>query len=214
VARPGTTLRSYVFLDRMQDQLAGFIGTTARGFLPVPGVAAYFVETAPGLVINRLTDVALKATAVTPGIMVVERSFGLLEVHHADQGQVRLAGQAILEFLGFAEEDRVKPRVVSQEVIHGVEPYHAQILNKMRFGDMLIAGESLYILEVEPAGYIAFAANEALKAARVKLVDASLFGAFGRLYLSGPEAQIDSAREVAQRAVEGISGRAATGGDG
>ena len=209
--RLGTTLRSYVFLDRMQDQLAGFIGTTARGFLPVPGVAAYFVETAPGLVINRLTDVALKATAVTPGIMVVERSFGLLEVHHADQGQVRLAGHAMLEFLGLGEDDRVKPTVVSQEVIHGVEPYHAQILNKMRFGDMLIAGESLYILEVEPAGYIAFAANEALKAARVKLVDASLFGAFGRLYLSGPEAQIDSAREVAQRAVEGISGRAATG---
>jgi hypothetical protein len=211
VARLGTTLRSYVFLDRMQDQLAGFIGTTARGFLPVPGVAAYFVETAPGLVINRLTDVALKATAVTPGIMVVERSFGLLEVHHVDQGQVRLAGRAILEFLGLDEADRVKPKVVSQEVIRGVEPYHAQILNKMRFGDMLIAGESLYILEVEPAGYIAFAANEALKVARVKLVDASLFGAFGRLYLSGPEAQIDSAREAAQRAIEGISGREATG---
>jgi hypothetical protein len=212
VASQGITLRSYVFLDRMQDQLAGFIGTTARGFLPVPGVAACFVETAPGLVINRLTDVALKATAVTPGIMVVERSFGLLEMHHADQGQVRLAGQAILEFLGLAAEDRLKPKVISQEVIHGVEPYHAQILNKMRFGDMLIAGESLYVLEVEPAGYIAFAANEALKAARVRLVDATLFGAFGRLYLSGPEAQIDAAREASQRAIEGISGRAATGG--
>src|SRR5213596_3085883 len=77
----------------MQDQLAGFIGTTARGYLPVGGVAAYLIETAPGLVINRLTDVALKATAVTPGILVVERSFGLLEVHHLDQGQVRLAGR-------------------------------------------------------------------------------------------------------------------------
>ncbi len=207
MAALGITLRSYVFLDRMQDQLAGFIGTTARGFLPVPGVAACFVETSPGLVINRLTDVALKATAVTPGIMVVERSFGLLELHHGDQGQVRLAGQAILEFLGVAAEERVKPTVISQEVIHGVEPYHAQILNKMRFGDMLIAGESLYVLEVEPAGYIAFAANEALKAARVRLVDATLFGAFGRLYLSGPEAQIDAAREASQRAIEGISGR-------
>jgi hypothetical protein len=191
----------------MQDQLAGFIGTTARGFLPVGGVAAYFVETAPGLVINRLTDVALKATAATPGIMVVERSFGLLELHHLDQGQVRLAGRAILEYLGVSEVDRLKPQVVSEEVIRGVEPYHAQILNKMRFGDMLIAGESLYILEVEPAGYIAFAANEALKAARVKLVDASLFGAFGRVYLSGPEAQIDAAQQAAQRAIEGLLGR-------
>jgi hypothetical protein len=210
VARPGITLRAYVFLDRMQDQLAGFIGTTARGFLPVPGVAACFVETAPGLVINRLTDVALKATAATPGIMVVERSFGLLELHHPDQGQVRLAGKAILEYLGLEEEERTKPRVVSQEVIRGLEPYHAQILNKMRFGDMLIPGESLQILEVEPAGYIAFAANEALKAARVKFIDASLFGAFGRLYLSGPEAQVDAAAEAAQRAIEGITGRAET----
>jgi BMC domain len=201
------TLRAYVFLDKMQDQLAGFVGTTARGYLPVGGVAAYFIETAPGLVINRLTDVALKATSVTPGLLVVERSFGLLEVHHPDQGQVRLAGKAVLDHLGIGEEERLKPRVVSQEIIRGVEPYHAQIINKMRFGDMLIAGESLFILEVEPAGYVAFAANEALKAARVKLIDASLFGAFGRLYLSGPEAQVDAAREAAQRAIEGIAGR-------
>jgi hypothetical protein len=201
------TLRAYVFLDKMQDQLAGFVGTTARGYLPVGGVAAYFIETAPGLVINRLTDVALKATSVTPGLLVVERSFGLLEVHHPDQGQVRLAGKAVLDHLGIGEEERLKPRVVSQEIIRGVEPYHAQIINKMRFGDMLIAGESLFILEVEPAGYVAFAANEALKAARVKLIDASLFGAFGRLYLSGPEAQVDAAREAAQRAIESIAGR-------
>jgi hypothetical protein len=201
------TLRTYVFLDRMQDQLAAFVGTTARGYLPVGGVAAYFIETAPGLVINRLTDVALKATSVTPGILVVERSFGLLEVHHPDQGQVRLAGKAVLDHIGVAEEGRLKPRVVSQEVIRGVEPYHAQILNKTRFGDMLIAGESLFILEVEPAAYVAFAANEALKTARVKLIDASLFGAFGRLYLSGPEAQVDAARDAAERAIEGIGGR-------
>ncbi len=203
----GITLRAFVFLDKLQDQLAGFIGTTARGFLPVGGVAAYFVETAPGLVINRLTDVALKATAATPGIMVVERSFGLLELHHPDQGQVKLAGRAILDYLQVDEQQRLRPRVVSQEVIRGVEPYHAQILNKMRFGDMLIAGESLYILEVEPAGYVAYAANEALKSARVKLIDASLFGAFGRLYLAGPEAQIDAAQDAARRAIEGITGR-------
>src|SRR5258706_11541391 len=191
----------------MQDQLAGFIGTTARGYLPVGGVAAYFIETAPGLIINRLTDVALKATSVTPGILVVERSFGLLEVHHPDQGQVRLAGTAVLDHLGIGEAERLQPRGVSQEVIRGVEPHHAPTLTNMRFCDMLIAGRSLFILEVEPACYVAFAANEALKAARVKLIDASLFGAFGRLYLSGPEAQVDAAREAAQRAIEGIAGR-------
>ena len=120
---------------------------------------------------------------------------------------MRLAGKAVLEHLGVTEDDRLKPRVVSQEVIRGVEPYHAQILNKTRFGDMLIGGDSLFILEVEPAGYVAFAANEALKASRVKLIDASLYGAFGRLYLAGPEAQVDAASEAARRAIEGIGGR-------
>jgi hypothetical protein len=200
------TLRTYVYLDSLQPQLAAFIGTTARGFLPVAGVASMFIETAPGLIINRITDVALKATRSTPGIMVVERAFGLLEFHHDDKGQVTLGGQAVLDYLGIDEHDRVKPRLVSDQVIRAVEPYHAQLINKIRYGDMLIAGESLLILETEPAGYIAFACNEALKAARVKLIDASLFGAYGRLYLSGPEAQIDAARDAAVRAIDGIQG--------
>lgn len=207
------TLRTYVFLDSLQPQLAAFIGTTARGFLPVPGDASLFLETAPGLIINRITDVALKATQATPAIMVVERAFGLLEIHHHDKGQVLLGGEAVLAHLGIHETDRVKPRAVSDQVIRAVEPYHAQVINKMRYGDMLLAGESLFIFECEPAGYVAFAANEALKAARVKLVDASLFGAYGRLYLSGPEAQIDAARDAAIRAVQGLKGKPATTGD-
>ena len=201
------TLRTYVFLDSLQPQLAAFIGTTARGFLPVAGVASMFIETAPGLIINRITDVALKATSVTPAIMVVERAFGLLEIHHPDKGQVRLGGQAVLDYLGIGESDRLKPRVVSDQVIRAVEPYHAQLINRIRYGDMLIAGESLFILETEPAGYVAFAANEALKAARVKMIDASLFGAFGRLYLSGDEAQIDAARGAALSALATVKGR-------
>ena len=208
------TLRTYVYLDSLQPQLAAFIGTTARGFLPVAGVASMFLETAPGLIINRITDVALKATQVTPGIMVVERAFGLLEFHHDDKGQVRLGGQAVLDYLKIDEHDRVKPRIVSDQVIRAVEPYHAQLINKIRYGDMLLAGESLLILETEPAGYIAFACNEALKAARVKMIDASLFGAFGRLYLSGPEAQIDAARDAAIRAIGNVSGREAPKGQG
>jgi hypothetical protein len=201
------TLRTYVFLDSLQPQLAAFIGTTARGFLPVAGVASMFIETAPGLIINRITDVALKATRATPAIMVVERAFGLLEIHHEDKGQVLLGGQAVLDHLGIGEGDRVKPRVVSDQVIRAVEPYHAQLINRIRYGDMLIAGESLFILETEPAGYISFAANEALKAAHVKMIDASLFGAFGRLYLSGPEAQIDAARDAALRGLQTIKGK-------
>jgi hypothetical protein len=201
------TLRTYVFLDSLQPQLAAFIGTTARGFLPVAGDASMFIETAPGLIINRITDIALKATACTPAIMVVERAFGLLEIHHRDKGQVLDGGQAVLDYLGISEADRVKPRLVSDQVIRAVEPYHAQVINKMRYGDQLLAGESLLVLESEPAGYIAFAANEALKAARIKLIDASLFGAYGRLYLSGDEAQIDAAREAALKGLNGLKGR-------
>jgi len=207
------TLRTYVFIDDLQPQLAAFIGTTARGFLPVPGVASMFIETAPGLIINRITDVALKATSCTPAIMVVERAFGLLEIHDFDKGQVRLGGQAVLDYLELDEHERLKPRVVSDQVIRAVEPYHAQLINKIRYGDMLLAGESLLILETEPAGYIAFACNEAIKAARVKLIDAQLFGAFGRLYLSGPEAQIDAARDAAIGALETLKGKEAPKGE-
>src|SRR5437763_17044124 len=93
------TLRTFVFLDSLQPQLAAFIGTTARGFLPVAGDASMLVETAPGLIINRITDVALKATQCDPAIMVVERAFGLLDIHHRDQGQVQGGGSPIVDYL-------------------------------------------------------------------------------------------------------------------
>src|ERR1043166_8796027 len=127
-------LRTYVFLDSLQPQLAAFIGTTARGFLPVAGDASMFIETAPGLIINRVTDVALKATQATPAIMVVERAFGLLEIHHRDKGQVLDGGTAVLSYLSLREEDRMKPRIVSDQVIRAVEPSHAQVINKIRYG--------------------------------------------------------------------------------
>ena len=122
-------------------------------------MASLFVEIAPGLAINRLMDVALKATRCTPAIMVVERAFGLLEIHEHDKGQVQIGGQAVLDYLKIKENDRMKPRIVSDQVIRAVESYHAQLINKTRYGDMILPGESLLILETEPAGYIAFACN-------------------------------------------------------
>lgn len=201
-----TQLRTYVFIDQLQPQLASFIATTARGFLPVPGQAALYVEIAPGMAVNKITDVALKATKVQPAMQVVERAFGLLEVHDDDQGQVRDAGAAILDFMGLQETDRMKPRVVSDEIIRNVEPYQTQLINRVRYGSMIIPGESLLVFETEPAGYITFVANEAEKAANISLVDLKPFGAFGRLYLSGSEAEIDSAREAAINMLETIQG--------
>ncbi|HEX2572152.1 MAG TPA: hypothetical protein VH877_21590 [Polyangia bacterium] len=204
-----TTLRTYTFLDQLQPQLASFIGKTARGFLPVPYMASLFVEIAPGIAINRVTDVALKATKVVPALQVVERAYGLLEVHDFDQGEVRSAGRAILEHLNAKEEDRLRPKVLTNEIIRAIEPYQAQIINRNSQGMMILPGQSLFILETEPAGYVAFAANEAEKAARVFLVSVTPYGAFGRLYMSGSEAEIDVAAAAAIAAIEGISGKQA-----
>lgn len=200
-------LRTYTFLDSLQPQLASFVGKTARGFLPVPEVAALYVEIAPGIAINRVTDVALKATSVAPAVQVVERAYGLLEVHHEDKGEVLSAGRSILDFLGLAEEERLKPKVATNQIISSVEPYQAQIINRNSAGMMILPGQSLFILETEPAGYVTFAANEAEKAARVFLVNLRPFGAFGRLWMSGPEAEIDAAAEAATSAIESITGQ-------
>ena len=201
------TLRTYTFLDALQPQLASFMGKTARGFLPLPGMASLYVEIAPGIAINRVTDVALKATSVVPAIQVVERAYGLLEVHHPDQGEVRNAGSAILEHLKVSESDRLKPKVLTNQIIRAIEPYQAQIINRNSQGMMILPGESLFMLETEPAGYVSFAANEAEKAADISLVSVTPYGAFGRLYLSGDEAEIDAAAQAAIAAIEGISGK-------
>jgi hypothetical protein len=201
------TLRTYIFLDSLQPQLAAHTGTVSRGFLPLAGMASLYVEIAPGIAINRVMDIALKATRVQPAVQVVERAFGVLEVHHQDQGEVRQAGVAILRALDLEESDRLKPRVLSHQIIRSIEHYQAQLINKIRYGSMIIPGESLFILETEPAAYAVFAANEAEKAARITLVDVKPIGAFGRLYLGGPEAQIDAAAEAVEKALSSVTGK-------
>ena len=201
------TLRTFVFLDSLQPQLAAFIGVTGRGFAPVRDMASLWIEIAPGIAINNITDICLKATAVQPANQVVERAFGILELHHADQGEVRQAGRAALNYLELEEKDRLKPTVVSKQVIRAIESMHAQVVNRNREGSMLIPGESLFILETAPAAYAVYAANEAEKAARIKLVHVQPYGAFGRVMLSGDESNIDSAMEAAVRAIENLSGR-------
>jgi hypothetical protein len=202
------SLRTYTFLDALQPQLATFMGKTARGFLPVPGQASLFIEIAPGIAINRVTDVALKATKVQPALQVVERAYGLLEIHHHDQGEVLSAGAAVLDHLELKEDERLKPKVLTNQIIRAVEAYQTQIINRSSQGMMVLPGQSLFILETEPAGYVAFAANEAEKAARIFLVNVTPYGAFGRLYLSGPEAEIDAAAAAAIAALDAVKGRA------
>ncbi len=200
-------LRTYAFLDSLQPQFASFIATVAKGFLPVAGEAALYLEVAPGMEINALVDVAVKATGVMPGMLIVERAFGLLEVHGKSQGDVRQAGQAVLDSLGITANQRYSPRTVTEQVIRHVDDYHTQLINRTRHGQMILGGQTLYILETEPAGWAALAANEAEKAAKINIVEVRTFGAYGRVYLGGEEADVVEGAAAASRALENIPGR-------
>lgn len=200
-------LRSYVFLDSLQPQMAAFIGSTARGFLPLAGDASLWVEISPGIEINRITDVALKSTKVRPAVQVVERLFGLLEVHSSDQAEVRAAGAAILDALGVQAEERWKPVILSSQIIRRVDAHQTQLINRNRNGMMLIADQTLYVMELEPAAYAVLAANEAEKAADINIVEVRPFGSFGRVYLGGEERDIMAGYTAAVQAIEDMTGR-------
>jgi hypothetical protein len=202
-----TELRSYVFLDNLQPQHAAFLGTVAGGFLPLPGDASLWIEISPGIEINRITDVALKSTDVRPGMQVIERLYGLLEVHSPSQASVRAAGAAILEELGVVESDRLKPRVISSQIIRNLDPHQTQLINRVRHGQMILAGQTLYVMEVAPAAYAALAANEAEKRANLNILEVRAIGSFGRIYLGGDERDIMAGYQAAIDAIESVTGR-------
>ena len=200
-------LRTYIFLDSLQYQMASYISTISRGYYPVAEQACCIMEIAPGIEINRLTDIALKATDVAPGLQVVERSFGLLEVHSDEQADARQAGEAVLQELGKTEDDRIKPRILTSQLIRNVTDHHAQLINKMRYGNMVLRGNTLYILELEPAGYAYYAANEAEKSSHINIINVQGFGRFGRVYIAGDEAEVVESQSIVEARLETISGR-------
>ena len=203
-------LRAYVFLDSLQPQYAAFLGTVAQGFLPIAGMASLYVEISPGVETNRITDIALKSTDVTPGMQIVERLYGMLEIHSVSQADVRQAGHAILNALGLKEEERWKPKIYSSQVIRRIDDYQTQLINRMRHGNMITPGQTLYVMEVQPAAYAALAANEAEKAAEINILEVRAFGSFGRVYLGGEERDIDVGYRAAIKTIEGVSGREIT----
>lgn len=200
-------LRTYVFIDSLQPQLAEYLGTVSQGFLPIPGDACLWMEVAPGMAIHRLTDAALKATRVRLVQQVVERAFGSMLIHHRDQSDVLEAGHIVLNHLKTKEDSRQKCRIAWAETIRSITPDHAVVINRQdRRGSMILPGQSMFILETEPAGYIVYAANEAEKASNITLVDVKAVGAFGRLTLAGKEADIDAAAHAAIDALHHLSG--------
>lgn len=200
-------LRTFTFIDSLQPQLAAFLQTVASGFLPLETQASLFVEIAPGIAINTVTDAALKHTRAIPGMQIVERAYGLIELHHPDKGEVREAGEAILSRLGVSEGERLKPRIVSEQIITGIDGHHSALINRMRHGDVITDNQTLYTLEVHPAAYAAIAANEAEKASPIKLLEMISFGAVGRLWLGGYEAEILEAQKAIRSCLESMAGR-------
>ena len=202
-------LRGAVHLDQMQPQFAATIAANSDGYFPVAGESAFWLEVRPGIVVNRLLDVALKTCDVKPGALITERHYGSLEVHSPDQGQVRMAGEAILRELGLTPQDGLAPKLLTDEVVHQIDDHHAMLINRTRAGMLVLGKDTLYTLEVTPAVHVLLAANEAEKASSVRSVGLGHDGAVGRLRRAGSDADIEQAVAAIHRAMEGTGGRVA-----
>jgi hypothetical protein len=197
------TIRSYIFIDQLQPKTMCYLGSFCRGFLPRANMAALVIEVAPGLDIEPITDIALKTIDVKPGILVVERQFGYLEFHSHSTSVVKAAGEAILAELEARETDALKPEILASKIVKRIDNFHALLINRNKQGSMALAGESLFVLEMQPAAYAILATNEAEKAADIKVVDYRMMGATGRVYLSGRESDVRAAARAAEQALVG-----------
>ena len=194
-------LRSFIFIDQLQPQTLCYISSWMRGSLPRRNMAAQIIEIAPGLDIEALTDIAIKESDVRAGILVVERQFGYLEIHSHSTAKVKSSAEAVIQSLGAHAEAATRPSILASKIVTRIDNQHAFLINRNKLGSMILGGESLYLLECQPASYALIACNEAEKQANVKVVDVRMIGANGRLYLSGTEAEIRNAREAAEGAL-------------
>jgi hypothetical protein len=200
-------LRTYVLVDAMQPQYAALTGVLLQGDVPVEGMAEVFMELAPASDVYEMLDAALKTSEVRPGLLRVEREYGSLEIHAFFQEAVQVAGREALRCFGMTEADRVKPEVVAVKTVSNVDAYQAQLVNQTSRGSLLLKGQTLCVIEVQPAAYVVLAANEAEKAANITLVHYSPSGRFGRLYISGADSAVKVATDAAVQAVNSLPGK-------
>ena len=211
IPAPAPELRVYLLVRDLQRQFAAYLGTPtrARGYPPFEGEHSLIVEVAPALAIERVTDLALRAVpAVEPGILFVERQFGVLEVHAPELADVERAGQAILAGLGASAADQLRPKILFSDVIKDITDRQAVIINRNRGGSMVIPGHTLLVCEVTPALFATVAANEAERAAPgVTLVDVSMIGVAGRVYMSGATPDVLRAQQEIAAVLGSVQGR-------
>ncbi|MGD9946420.1 MAG: microcompartment protein [Burkholderiaceae bacterium] len=206
-----TELRVYLTIERLQRQFASYLSspTSGRGYVPVEGMSSLIVEIAPGLSIERITDIALKAVpSLEPGLLVVERQYGVLEVHSRDVGELHRAGAAMLSWLKLSPADQLRPEILFLDVVENITDQHAVVINRSKQASMVLPGETLLLLEIVPALFATYAANEAERAVpEIKLVDVRMIGATGRLYLSGSAEAISRAAGHIRQSLDSLPGR-------
>ena len=201
-----TTIRALMQIDNLQPKFAAYNGATVQGSVPMSGDTVLIGELAPGNGVFSLIDRALKASSVETTTQMVEREFGFFILRSRSNAEVSAARDAILDELGASMADRTKPKLASTQIITSVEPFQAQLLNKWRKGSLLIPGQTLGLLECEPAAYISIAANEAEKSAEIDIVEVRAVGRFGRLFISGTENSVQTAIAAATKAIEAVDG--------
>jgi hypothetical protein len=206
-----TELRVYLKIESLQRQFAAYMAspTRARGYVPVEGMHSLIVEIAPALAIHRVIDLALKSVPeVEPGMLYTERQFGILELHARELAHLDAAGSAILNGIGAEARSQLRPQVLYSEIVDEVTDRHAVILNRNREASMILPGECLLLVEMAPALFAAYAANEAERAApRLTLVDCQMIGASGRVFVSGEREDMMRARDAILATLRDIEGR-------
>jgi hypothetical protein len=206
-----TELRVYLPLADLQPQFAAYMATPtrARGYPPFEGEHSLIIEVAPALAIHRIVDLALKAAPdLEPGLLYVERQFGVLELHAVDAGLVMGAGEAILRGIGAKASQQLKPETLYTDIIEEISDQHAIILNRTREASMILPGQSLLVYEMVPALFAAMAANEAEKVAKgATLIDLQMIGASGRVFMAGESEELKLAQSRIGEALAAVAGR-------
>lgn len=202
-------IRALMQIDNLQPKFAAYNGATVQGSVPLSGDTVLIGEFAPGNGVFSLIDRALKASSVEATTQLVEREFGFFILRSPSNAEVSTARDAMLAELGATMSDRLKPAISSTQIITGVEPYQAQLLNKWRKGALVVPGQTLGIVECAPAAYVSIAANEAEKAAEIDIVEVRAVGRFGRLFISGSENSVKAGVEASVEAIKATDGREA-----
>jgi hypothetical protein len=212
-AAVGARLRVIAHVDRMGPQYAAYWGLMAQGSLPRAGDSQLLVEVSPSNAVFPLTDVAMKRTSVRSAGTLVERDFGLMELHADTADAVLEAADAILEALAMGWADRMAPTVISSQLLPNITPDHSQLFNKVRRGAWTLPGDTLYVLEVSPAAWVYLIANEVEKGVDIELVRAAGTGLYGRLIVAGTESAAQMAESTALAVIDSVRQRAVIAGD-